>query len=186
MTDHSQNQNNHKSDDVSLYDRLLARAEVLLQGGRINLEDSLHKASEELSSLGSYTREQVDKVKTYIRRDILHAAEKKPADPTEQNRATEAVQQKPVSFAQTVKEAIDPKRVATGAQSFFSRVITTAAGTLNEWGEKMEHGLEFTAGEVTSPGTLTCKNCGEVFKLKETAQIPLCSQCGQKSFRKSY
>lgn len=185
MSEKPQDHKQQNRDEVSLYDRLLARTEVLLQGGRNNLEDALRKASEELSSLGSYTREQADRVSSYIKRDLLHATDKKETPSTgtgEQPQTTD----KTSHFAQTVREAIDPKRVVTGAQSLFSKVVTSAAATLNEWGQKMEHSLEFRTGEITSPGTLTCKNCGEVMKIKETMEIPPCPQCGQKSFRKSY
>lgn len=187
MNDSRQDQNHDKKDDPRLYDRLLARAEVLLEGGRNNLEDALRKASEELTSFGEYSREQADRVSAYIKRDVLHANDKKenPAAGLNEQAQSEAGDST-TSFSQTVRDAIDPKRVATGAQSFFSKVMISTATTLGEWGRKMEGHLEFRTGDVTSPGTLTCKNCGESIRVKQTTQIPSCPKCGHVSFRKSY
>ncbi len=183
MSDSHQEQNRDKKTDPGLYDRLLARAEVLLEGGRNNLEDALRKASDELTSFGDYTKEQVDRVSSYIKRDVLHATDK---DNTTAAGTQDPQGESSASFSRSVRDAIDPKRVAVGAQSFFSRVVTSTATTLSEWGQKMESHLQFRTGDVTSPGTLTCKNCGENIKVKQTMQIPPCPQCGHDAFRKSY
>lgn len=185
MTGTREDRNRQSSAEVSLYDRLLARTEVLLESGRISLEDALHEAAEELSSLGDYTREQADRVAAFVKRDVLHAAERAD-EASDRGQDHSSGADKAGHFASAVRDAIDPKRVVTGAQSVFSRIVTGAAMTLSEWGEKLERNLEFRAGEITSPGTLTCKNCGEIIKLKQTVEIPPCPRCGQTSFRKSY
>lgn len=84
------------------------------------------------------------------------------------------------------KDAVAPQRVAAGAQSLFSKVLSNTAETLNEWAQKSEQQLEFKTGEITSPGTLTCKNCCEQVHMKRTARIPPCPKCHKTYFRKSY
>lgn len=185
MNDNSENRHRQSLTEVSLYDRLLARTEVLLESGRISLEDALHEAAEELSSLGDYTRGQADRVAAFVKRDILHAADRAAAASTAVQEDTRE-DDKTEHFTGAVRDAIDPQRVMTGAQSFFSRLVAGAAMTLSEWGERLERNLEFKAGEITSPGRLTCKNCGEIIRLKQTLEIPPCPRCGQTAFRKSY
>ena len=158
----------NEQEEVSLYEKIISRTEELLGGGRKNLDEALKRAGDDLSSAGDFTREQAEKISTFIKRDIQHAV-----DNTGKSR-------------ETVKEAVDPKRVAVGAHSIFSKILSNTAETLSEWAKKSEQQLEFKTGEVTSPGALTCKNCGEVIHMKKTAKIPPCPKCHQVLYRKSY
>jgi Zn finger protein HypA/HybF involved in hydrogenase expression len=155
-------------EDVGLYDRLLKRTEELLDSGRKNLDDALQKASEEIASAGDFTRERADRVAAFVKRDARHAVEG----------AQDATKQ--------LREAVDPKRVSAGAQSVFAKIMLATSSKLSDWAEKSEQSLEFKTGEVTSPGTLTCKNCQEELHLKKTTKIPPCPKCHQSLFRKSY
>ena len=155
-------------EEVSLYEKIISRTEELLQSGRKNLDEALKKAGDELSSAGQFTREQAEKISAFIKRDIEHAVDN----------AGKA--------KDSFKEAVDPKRVAVGAQSFFSKILSSTAETLSDLAKKSEQQLEFKTGEVTSPGTLTCKSCREEIHMKKTARIPPCPKCHQTLFRKSY
>ncbi len=154
--------------DVSLYEKLVARTEKLLESGRKNLDEALKKAGDELEAAGEFTREQADKISQFVRRDLEHTVK-------DANKAKESL-----------KEAVDPSRIAAGAQSIFARILSASADTLNEWAQKSQQNIEFKTGEVTSPGTLTCKNCGEQIQMKKTARIPPCPKCFHPHFRKSY
>lgn len=162
------NEEKNEQEEVGLYEKIISRTEELLGGGRKNLDEALKRAGDDLSSAGSFTREQAEKISTFIKRDIQHAV-----DNAGKSR-------------ETVKEAVDPKRVAAGAHSIFSKILSNTAETLSEWAKKSEQQLEFKTGEVTSPGALTCKNCGEVIHMKKTAKIPPCPKCHQTFYRKSY
>ncbi|MBN1956576.1 MAG: hypothetical protein JXQ81_07725 [Desulfuromonadales bacterium] len=166
MTENNQKPNDQE--DVSLYEKIIGRTEELFDSGRKNLDEALKKAGEDLASAGNFTREQADKISTYVKRDIEHAIEN--AGKAREN----------------LKEAVAPGRVAAGAQSFFSRILTSTAETFSEWARKSEQQLEFKTGEITSPGTLTCKNCMEEIHMRKTAKIPPCPKCHQTLFRKSY
>ncbi|PLY01908.1 MAG: hypothetical protein C0622_06255 [Desulfuromonas sp.] len=168
MTENNQTNNDHDQEDVSLYEKFISRTEELIDSGRKNFDEALKKAGEELTAAGNFTREQADKVSAFVKRDVRHAIDH--AEKTGEN----------------IKEAVDPKRVAAGAQSLFARILSSAAGTLNEWAQKSEQQVEFKTGEVTSPGTLTCKNCGEQLHMKKTARIPPCPACHMTLYRKSY
>ena len=85
-----------------------------------------------------------------------------------------------------VMKAVEPQRLAAGVQSAFSRILTSAAETLTELAERSEKVLEYKTGEITSPGTLTCKDCEAEMHMTKTTRIPPCPKCHKTVFRKSY
>ncbi|MFK5926261.1 MAG: hypothetical protein QM483_06500 [Desulfuromusa sp.] len=162
------NRQKNEQEEVGLYEKIISRTEELLGSGRKNLDEALKRAGEDLSSAGNFTREQAEKVSTFIKRDIQHTVETAGKG------------------KETVKEAVDPKRIAAGAQSIFSKILSNTAETLSDWSKKTEQQLEYKTGEVTSPGTLTCKKCGEEIHMKKTGKIPPCPKCHHTLYRKSY
>jgi len=163
MTDQNQDPK-----EIGLYEKIAARTAELLDEGRKTFDEALKKAREEATKAGDYTREQADKAAEYVKRDL--AALGKQAEKAKQ----------------TLKEVVEPQRVAAGMQSIFTRILIGAADTLSDWAQKAEKNLEYKTGEVTSPGTLSCKECGAEMHLKTTGRIPPCPKCHKTVFRKSY
>ncbi|NIP49805.1 MAG: zinc ribbon-containing protein [Gammaproteobacteria bacterium] len=163
MTDQKDPKNEHE--EVGLYEKLAARTADLLEESRKTFDEALKKAKEELSAAGDFSKEQADRLGEYVRRDLKENADK----------AREAV-----------KKAVEPQRLAAGAQSAFSRILTSAAETLTELAERSEKHLEYKTGEITSPGTLTCKGCEAEMHMTKTTRIPPCPKCHKTVFRKSY
>ena len=161
----SEHQDNDDQQEVGLYEKLAARTAELLEEGKKTLDEALKKAKEELSKAGDLSGEQLDKIAAYVKRDVAENAGK----------ATEAV-----------KKAVDPQRVAAGAQSIFARILNSAADALSDLAEKAEKQVGFKTGEVTSAGTLTCKECEAEMHMKTTGRIPPCPKCHKTTFRKSY
>ncbi|MCK4502521.1 MAG: hypothetical protein KAU22_05755 [Desulfuromonadales bacterium] len=157
-------QQNNDQDEVRLYEKFVTRTEELLENGKKTLDETIKRAGDELITAGNFTKEQAEKVSVFIKRDIQHA----------------------VDSADAVKEAVDLHRIAVGAQSIFSKILSNTAETLSDLAQKSEQQLEFKTGEITSPGSLTCKNCGEVIHMKKTAKIPPCPKCHKTFCRKSY
>lgn len=164
----SDKKNHEENEDVRLYQRMADRAAELLQEGRKTVDEALKKASEEISSGGDYTREQAEKIGNYLRRDLSEVGRK-----VKQAR-------------DTVITAAEPHRLAAGVQSGLAKLLHTASDLLSEVADRSEKVLEFRTGEVTSPGTLTCKDCGKEMNLKSTVRIPPCPSCHKTIFRKSY
>ena len=160
-----QNDKRDEHEDVGLYEKLASRTADLLDEGKKTFDEALKKAKEELSSAGDFSREQADKLGEYVRRDLKANADK----------AKDAV-----------KKAVEPHRVSAGVQSAFSRILTTTAETLTELAERSEKILEYKTGEITSPGTLTCKDCDAEMHMTKTTRIPPCPKCHKTVFRKSY
>jgi len=155
-------------EEVGLYQKLSAQASEFLQGGRKNIEEALKKAGEEVSARGDYTREQIDKISGFVRRDLNEASRKAQA------------------AGDSVFSVVDPRRITAGLQSGVAKILGSAASFFNELAGKSEQVLEVKTGEITNPGTLTCKNCGRQMHFKSTVKIPSCPQCHKTLFRKSY
>jgi len=160
--------NPEENEDVGLYQKMAERTAEILQEGRKTLDEALKKAGDEISSGGEYTREQAEKIGQYLRRDLSEVGKKAQL-------ARDAV-----------IEAVEPHRVVAGVQSGLTRLLRTAADILSELAGKSEQALEFKTGEVTSPGTLTCKSCSKEMHFKSTVRIPPCPSCHSTLFRKSY
>lgn len=157
-----------EQEEISLYAKIIARTEELMESGRKGADEALKKASEDLAAAGDFTREQSERIAGYVKRDLGHAAD-------HLNKTTKSI-----------KGAVTPQRLAAGAQSLFAKILTATSEHLSEWAQKAEAQLEFKTGEITSPGTLTCKNCQEELQMKRTARIPPCPKCHKTVFRKSY
>jgi phage tail tape-measure protein len=160
-----QNDKHEEQEEIGLYDKLASRTADLLDEGKKTFDEALKRAKEELSSAGDFSKERVDKLGDYVQRDLKENA----------NKAKEAVM-----------KAVEPQRLAAGAQSAFTRILTTTAEALTELAERSEKMLEYKTGEITSPGTLTCKGCEAEMHMTKTTRIPPCPKCHKTVFRKSY
>jgi len=154
----------HES-EVGLYEKLTARTSEILEDGRKTLDEALKKAKDEMTRAGDFSKEQVDRVGEFVRRDIIENAGK----------AVEAV-----------KNAVDPQRLSAGIQDFIARILTSTADAISGLAQKTEENLEHKTGEPTSAGTLTCKECGAQMHLKHASRIPPCPKCHKTVFRKTY
>jgi len=161
----SEDRENNEKHEVGLYEKLASRTAELLESGRTTLDDALKRARQEMTKAGEFSEEQMDRVTSYVKRDVMKNA----------HRATKAV-----------REAIDPHRVAAGAESIFARILASAGDALSDLAKRAEEHLEFRTGEVTSPGTLTCQECQADLRMKTIGRIPPCPKCHKTVFRKSY
>jgi hypothetical protein len=108
-----------------LFDRLTQRAQELFQqAGELSVsafDRAVETACDGLVTAGDFTKENAERLRQYVRRDLLHRT--------------------------------DPS-------------------------------ITFRTGDITSPGTLTCTNCGWKVRLTRTTVLPPCPQCAETSFRK--
>ena len=109
----------------ALFDRLTERAQELFQqAGELTVsafDRAVDTACDGLVTAGDFTKENAERLRQYVRRDLLHRT--------------------------------DPS-------------------------------ITFRTGDITSPGTLTCANCGWKVRLTRTTVLPPCPQCAETSFRK--
>jgi isocitrate dehydrogenase len=157
---------------AALYDRFSDRVRELFEASQEKSKEAMDKAMEtarqQFSAAGEFTSEQGEVFKQFMRRDLQQTAEEMR------------------TLQKEAAERLNPARVGAGALSSMSHLLEMAGSALQTLSQKAEDALRFRTGELTSAGTLTCKNCGHKIHLKRTAHIPPCPNCNGSDFRKGY
>jgi hypothetical protein len=161
-----------EEEEVGQYERLASRTKELIESAKEEgpkvLDAALEKAKEEMIAAGDFGKEQGKRLQAFVRRDL------------------EATVGHVSQMGQTVKEALEPHRVASGIQSTLAHILDALGDTLKDWSDKTEEKLSYRTGEMSSPGTLTCLNCESQINMTKTGRVPPCSKCRGSKFRKSY
>ncbi len=161
-----------RKEEIGLYEKLASRSKELMDEAREKtaetVDAAIKKAKEEMVVAGDFSHEQGEKFKTFLERDLKTTS-------VYASKAGEAA-----------KEVLEPHRVAAGLQNTLATILETVGEAFEEWGKKLETDLDFKTGEMTTPGSLTCKGCGEKIRMAETGHIPPCSKCRGTEFHKSY
>ncbi len=131
------------------------------------LKHAFEKAEEKASELGELTKEEIEKLADWLRRDIREAA-----DAWAQNREELAV------WWEMDKDLIEAQ--------LLDWVAKVADPTMVQWELLREQASEWHTGEITGPGVLVCKNCGEKLTFREPGHIPPCPKCHGTVFEKVY
>ena len=166
-------QNNHKeAQEVSQYEKLAARTREFLETAREKtpktLDEAFDRAREEMIAAGDFSREQARKIQTFLQRDLKSAGEHFP------------------QLGKTLKEAVDPQRVASGIQSTLAYILDALGDTFKDFASKTAERLTYRTGELSSPGTLKCNSCGKRIYMTSTGRVPPCAKCHSTEFQKSY
>ncbi len=158
--------------EINLYKKFVSRSKELFEAARdktaATYNKSMESAKEEMIEAGKFSREQGEKLKNYLQRDLLNTPE--------------SVKK----ISNTVKETLEPKRVSSGVQSALSNIFSALGNAFTEWSSKIESNLTYKTGELTSPGTLVCKECEGTMRFKKTGRIPPCPKCSKTEFKKTY
>lgn len=167
-----QKQSGDEKKEVGLYEKLASRSKELIEEAREKtsgtIDKAIEKAKEEMVVAGDFTHEQGEKFKAFLKRDLN-------------------VARKGMRTAGTAaKEALEPHRLAAGFQGILATVLEVVGEKFEEWGGKLETDLDYKTGELSTPGSLTCKKCGNVIKIHDTGHIPPCPRCKGVEFHKSY
>lgn len=158
--------------EIKNYEKLAEKARELFETSKEKsvawIDEVLDKAEEQLEEAGEFTKEEGRRAKEFLRKDL---------------EATKADFQK---ASKATKAALDPSRAGAGFADLASHLFDSLGDTFKKWAAKSEESLSFRTGQVTGPGTLTCKGCGTELHLEEASRIPPCPKCHKTDYRKSY
>lgn len=156
----------------ALYDRFAERASTLFSAGQEKSREAMDKAIDtarsQLSLAGDFSAEQGDLFKQYMRRDLAQ---------TEKDMRT---------LSQETWERLHPARLGAVALSSLARMLEVAGSTIQSWSHKADDALSYSTGDITTAGTMTCVECGQILKLRRSSRIPPCPSCSETHFRKGY
>jgi len=149
---------------VAAYETMLERVS---KAGPI-LNKALDNARETAVELGELSREEADKIATYIERDMKDAAEFL------------------VETRQDFKDwfKFDVELIETRLFDMFASVADQTSLELRELAEKARRVSRFKTGEITGPGTLECVGCGEQLHFEKAGHIPPCPKCRGTEYKR--
>ena len=158
--------------EVGLYEKLASRAKELVEEAREKTSEAvgaaIGKAKEEMVAAGDVGHEQGEKLKAFLERDL------------------QITSRYAAKAGEAAKEALEPHRVKAGVESALATILKVTGDKFEEWSKKLDSQLDFKTGELTTPGSLTCKGCGDKIRMQSTGHIPPCPKCRGTEFHKSY
>jgi len=156
---------------VAAYEKMLERVHETVERAESQvpaLKQNLEQAREKAVELGELTREEAEKVASYVERDIHDAA---------------------VYISDTGQQLrewwdFDLKQMEERALELFASVADQTSLQLREMRENLRRAQLYHTGEVTGPGTLVCTGCGKAMHFKKPGHIPPCPGCRKTEFRR--
>ncbi|HEC19668.1 MAG TPA: hypothetical protein ENI97_10040 [Gammaproteobacteria bacterium] len=157
---------------IKAYERMRERVHEFLQNtsGDIvpTLQDALESAKEQAVHLGELTKDEAERVKDYLQRDLHDAAE--------------YVEQQRGELADWLR--FDVQLVEERIWDSLSKLVDQTTVELAQLRERANLLGEWHTGEITGPGTLVCTKCGEVLHFHKTGHIPPCPKCHGTVFKR--
>lgn len=155
---------------IQAYNNMIKHLHDALSGTSKTISHGLDVAKEKTSELGGLTQEEINRVSDYVKRDVKDAAQKLSDDSTD-------------SFSEWLK--FDIELLENFALDAFLSVADKTRIELAKLEQTAREASLYQAGEITSPGTLVCTQCGKEQTFKTTSEIPACPACGNKTFQRS-
>ncbi|MGE0081725.1 MAG: zinc ribbon-containing protein [Thiohalomonadaceae bacterium] len=167
----SEQDNKHRLADA--YERMLERVQGFVQDVEHEtgpaLKHALERARDTAAELGELTRDEAERVAYYLRRDLEDAGK----------------------FLKDSGEELggwlrfDVELIERTLAGLFLQAADRTKVELERLHLEAEAVGEWHSGEVTGPGTLVCKSCGNELVMRRAAHIPPCPRCGGTDFRRT-
>lgn len=152
------------------YDTMMERVNLLLDKAEHQalpiLQSNIEQAKNQAVELKEITAEEAEKLAAYLARDLHDAAH---------------------YLSQSGKELstwlhFDLELVEDRLLEIFSKVADKTSTELAQLAAQAKQATEYHTGEITSIGTLACKNCENLIHFKKTGRIPPCPKCHKTVF----
>ncbi|MFK5894188.1 MAG: zinc ribbon-containing protein [Pseudomonadota bacterium] len=130
------------------------------------LVNGLHDAVEFLHDLGQWSKEEVDLLSRYVKRDIHDISQH-----------LEKNNQSLVEWLQ-----FDAQQIETQLLEVLSTMTDKTRAELNKISHLAETENIWHTGEVTSVGTLVCSKCGKKLHYHKAGRVPPCPKCHHTEF----
>ncbi len=159
-----------KENFIQAYNNFMQHLHETMGDADYSMTDALEIAKDKTSDATDLSAEEMDQVKSYVKRDLDHAAEN--LDETSDE-----------SFSEWLK--IDIDLIEDFALDAFMDLADKTRVELAMLEQKAKNYHPYHSGEITGPGTFICEECGKEIAFKSTSQIPECPSCKAKTFVRS-
>lgn len=156
-----------KNKFVTAYTDLMEHLYLAMDNTLHSMADALEIAKDNIHQAGNLTKDEVNKISGFLKRDIESAAHGLP-DKKDND-----------SLSEWFKFDIDLIENFT-LDAFLSLADKTRI-ELAKLGEQAK-AHTYQSGDVTLPGTFICDQCGKEIAFKTPCQIPECPACHGKTF----
>lgn len=159
--------------EVHGYERMLERLRERLEetGETVGhgVREALDTVRERSVELGELTRDEADRVAQWLQRDLEDAAEY-----VETARGT---------YAEWLH--MDLQLVENWIWDRFSSVADQTRLEWQAFNRELQAASRYHTGEITGPGALVCRECGETLHFKRAGHIPPCPSCHGTRFERA-
>ena len=133
------------------------------------LQQGLDAAREKATELGELSLEEAEKIGNYLKRDVYDAAKYLASDKADE-----------------LKDWLrfDIQLVEERMAESFSLLVDKTTVELKQLADRAREVGEWHTGEITGPGALICKKCGEEIHFHKTGHIPPCPKCHATAYRR--
>lgn len=161
-----------KDKHVNAYNRMLENVKSFIDQAEKEygpkIQYGIESAKETASELEELTKEEVETIGAYLKRDLVDAGEYLSETGKEMsdwlNFDIELIEER---FLDTFSVLADQTRLELDK-------LARQANKVGTW----------KTGEITGIGTLVCKACGEQLHFHKTGHIPPCPKCKKTEFRR--
>jgi rubrerythrin len=157
----------NKNKWVAAYNDIVKHLYETMDDALHTLGEALEISTEKASKNSDLSKEELDKVSGYVKRDVETAARDLPAGQDDKE------------LAEWFK--FDIALIENFALDAFMSAADKTRVQLAEIEERAKvH--KYQSGEITVPGTFICDNCGKEIAFKTTSEIPVCPVCHATTF----
>lgn len=153
---------------IKAYDELISHLYEALDGTLHSIGEALDIAKEKTSALGGHTQEEINRVADYVMRDVQHAA------------TSQTLEEEENSLSEWLKFDID--LIENFALNAFLSLADKTRVKLAALEIDAQQYHPYQSGDIASPGTFVCDDCGKKIAFKSTSAIPECPECKGKNF----
>ncbi|WP_027156750.1 zinc ribbon-containing protein [Methylobacter luteus] len=157
----------NKNKFITAYNELMKHLHETMDEAIHSLADALEISKEKTRKSTDLTKDEIDQVSGYVKRDIEHAAhglsETKDSD----------------SLSEWFK--FDIELIENFALDAFLGLADKTRLELAKL-EQLAELNTYRTGDITGPGTFVCDQCDKQIAFKSTSEIPECPACHGKTF----
>jgi len=152
---------------ITAYNELMKQLHETMDETLHSLADALEISKEKTGKTSDLSKDEMDKVSAYVKRDIEQAAHGL-SDKADNDSLTEWLK-------------FDIELIENFALDAFLSVADKTRLELAKL-ERLAEQNTYHSGDITVPGTFVCDDCGKEIAFKSVSEIPECPQCHGKTF----